>query len=204
MPLDELVPAGAPRKPKPKVDSAPSATANHTKPGGAAKIASARKSKVQANADKVAAINARREAEAAQVAERVEQAKARLAASPVQPADGKVERMQLASAEAKALKAWTEGGEQGERPATPNLDAIEAKAPARKATAAAKATTPRKQATASVTPTEGQQTMTCKGACGKAKPITKFPTTTGGKRGTECRECRVARRAAKATEAVAS
>lgn len=35
-------------------------------------------------------------------------------------------RVVAASREAKELKAWTDGGEQGPRPATPNLDAIEA------------------------------------------------------------------------------
>lgn len=38
--------------------------------------------------------------------------------------------------------------------------------------------------------------QTCTGACGQSLPLTKFPTTTAGKRGTECRTCRDTRRAA--------
>jgi hypothetical protein len=39
--------------------------------------------------------------------------------------------------------------------------------------------------------------MTCTGPCGETKPVTKFPTTNGGARSTECRACRDARRNAK-------
>lgn len=38
----------------------------------------------------------------------------------------RVERTALAKAEAKALQAWEKGGQQGDRPATPNLDAVQA------------------------------------------------------------------------------
>jgi hypothetical protein len=40
------------------------------------------------------------------------------------------------------------------------------------------------------------KTHRCAGACGKTLPVVKFPTTTGGRRVSECRECRDARRAA--------
>lgn len=46
-------------------------------------------------------------------------------------------RVVKASAEARALKAWTEGGEKGDRPATPNLEAIEAEKAAEAADKAA-------------------------------------------------------------------
>lgn len=50
--------------------------------------------------------------------------------SPAEPepaaAEDRATRLNLAKAEGKALKAWTADGEQGTRPATPNLDAINA------------------------------------------------------------------------------
>lgn len=111
------------------------------------------------------------------------------------------ELVQLAKAEHAALKAWAKDGSKPPAPATPNLDELNRQHAAgvtakdrRKATKATSAT-PR-QYRASVLPTEGQEAMTCTGACGQELPLTKFPTTSGGRRGTECRKCRDARKAA--------
>lgn len=45
---------------------------------------------------------------------------------PAEAHENRAERVRAAIKERKALKAWQKDGEQGPRPATPNLDAIEA------------------------------------------------------------------------------
>jgi hypothetical protein len=50
---------------------------------------------------------------------------------PVSAAVTRIERMARAKVEAKQIKGWKAAGEKGPRPATPNLDAIEADAAAR-------------------------------------------------------------------------
>lgn len=55
-----------------------------------------------------------------------------------QASTDRMERLQLAKTEAKALKSWEADGSQGERPSTVNLDAVSAKAPTTKAGSAAK------------------------------------------------------------------
>lgn len=51
---------------------------------------------------------------------------ARSAAIEVVDPDTMTARRNAAKAEHKALKAWKDGGEQGDRPATPNLEAVQA------------------------------------------------------------------------------
>lgn len=121
----------------------------------------------------------------------------RLAASPEQPATDRLERYELSKAEAAALKAWEAAGMNGPRPSTVNLDAATVHAPtsATKGGTMGKSTSTPRRRTASVEPQAGQQTITCKGECGKAKPVNSFPTVGGGRRGTECRSCRDERRA---------
>lgn len=116
------------------------------------------------------------------------------------------ELVRLAKAEHAALKVWAKDGSKPPAPATPNLDELNRQHAAgvtakdRRKAARATGATPR-QYRASVLPTEGQETMTCTGACGQELPLTKFPTTSGGRRGTECRKCRDARKAAAKAEA---
>lgn len=56
-------------------------------------------------------------------------------ATPVRKAatasDDRIERLQLAKEEGKAVRAWKAAGSKGKRPATPNTEALEAKAPVR-------------------------------------------------------------------------
>jgi len=79
-------------------------------------------------------------------------------------AAAKTERCELAKAEHKALKAWREAGEQGPRPDTTNLDALEAEAAKRseKATAEARQVSVRKEA--KVAPSKKDVTPIAKGA----------------------------------------
>lgn len=79
-------------------------------------------------------------------------------------------RVAAASKESKLLREWTRGGEKGERPATPNLDAInngEKGATARRASGAtAKASTPR-----AAKPPKGDKLFTIEGAKGPKRNL---------------------------------
>lgn len=123
-----------------------------------------------------------------------------------------VDRVKLAKAEWKALQAWATAGRTPPRPATPNLDAVNAEHAAAKAgqprqrTSVAKA--PRAKTEVATLP-EGAETGTCR-TCKADLPAAKFPkAVVDGKRmpnlrADECRACRDARRsAAKGAEVAA-
>lgn len=135
--------------------------------------------------------------------------------NPTATADANpVRRHQLAKTEWEALRAWANAGRTPPRPATPNLDQLEAehRAPAagqpRKRSTTPKATT-RTRVEVGTLPA-GATEGTCTGPCGATLPAAKFPkAVVNGKRqadqrASECRACRDARRGAKGSAAEAA
>lgn len=118
-----------------------------------------------------------------------------------QPATDRVERTKLAKAEHQALKEWEKGGRQGDRPATPNYDAIQVQAANGGAREAKRTSTSggRRSSVELGTLPEGATEGTCRG-CGQVLPVSRFPKArVDGKRSAtlradECRACRDARR----------
>lgn len=126
------------------------------------------------------------------------------AAAPALLPDGP-ERTAAAKAEHKLLQAWIKDGEQPPRPATPNLDAMNADYAAGKTAAerhaAAKGTKAKatRQRVEVGTLPQGATEGTCR-ACQQVLPATRFPkAVVDGKRqadqrADECRSCRDTRR----------
>lgn len=111
-------------------------------------------------------------------------------------------RYQLAKTEWAALRAWAKAGRTPPRPATPNLDELEAEHAAAASGQSRKAAKPRANRPAIGALPVGATEGTCTGTCGQVLPATKFPKAVvdgkrqANQRASECRACRDGRRAA--------